>query len=214
MVVSADPIAGGVVDRIAQPGGNVTGLTLMAPELAGKRLELLREVAPRMRRAAAVVTSRHDAVAARWLHDSEAAAGRLGLGFRIAEVGRGREQWDAAFAALRQDGVGGVTIVEGPRSFEERSHIAASALKHGLATALPFRAQVEAGGLLSYGANLTEMYRRAATLADKILRGTPPSAIPVEQPTKFDLVINLGTAKALGLTIPPSLLVRADQVIE
>jgi ABC-type uncharacterized transport system substrate-binding protein len=215
MATSADPIGGGVVGGLAHPGGNVTGLTVITPDVAGKRLELLKEMVPGLRLAAAVYAPGRATfpVVADWLIQSEVAARALGITLQRAEI-LGAERWDAAFAALKKDGVGAVIVVEGPRYILEAPQIAAAALKHRLPTAFPIREQVEAGGLMSYGANLVSMWQRAAHLADRILRGAKPADLPIEQPTKFELVINLKTAKALGLTIPPAVLARADEIIQ
>lgn len=214
MAVSADPVGGGVTGSIAHPGGNITGLTLVTPEITGKRLELLKEMVPRLRRVTAVVPERRDfPVVARWIKENEIAARTLGLGLQVADVA-GPDKWDAAVAALKRDGVGAATLVEGPRYIVEAPEIAGAALKHRLPTIFPFREQVEAGGLMSYGANIADMWRRAATLVDKILRGAKPGDLPIEQPTKFELVINARTARALGLTIPSTLLLRATEGIQ
>ncbi len=215
MAVSADPVGGGVVGGLAHPGGNVTGLTLINAEVAGKRIELLREIVPDLRRVAALYNpeARTFPVTVAWVTQSEATARALGLTLQRAEV-IGIDRYDAAFAALKRDGVGALTVTEGPRYVLQGPQIAAAAVKHGLATVFPFREQVGAGGLMSYGANMIGMWQRAAHFADRILRGAKPGDLPLEQPTKFELLINLKTAKALGLTIPPSLLMRADEVID
>ena len=137
----------------------------------------------------------------------------LGITLPRAEV-FGADRYDAAFAALKKDGVGALTVTEGPRYLLHAPQVAAAALKHGLATVFPYREQVEAGGLMMYGANQIGMWRRAGHFADRILRGAKPADLPVEQPTKFDLFINGKTAKALNLTVPPALRIRVDQVIE
>jgi putative ABC transport system substrate-binding protein len=218
MAVSIDPVGGGLVDSLAHPGGNVTGLTLMAGEVTGKRIELLREIVPGLRRVAAVYNpiARTYPQTVDFVTQSEATARALGIRLQRAELDplMGADRWDAAVAALKKGGVGALTVMEGPLFIHQAPQIAATALKHRLATVFPYREQVEAGGLMSYGANMIGMWQRAAHFADRILRGTKPADLPVEQPTKFDLLINGKTAKALGLTIPPALRIRADEVIQ
>jgi len=213
--VSCDPVEANVVGSLAHPGGNLTGLTLITSEVAGKRIEFLKEIIPQLSRVAALYNpdSRTFPVTVAWVTQSETAARALGIELQRAEV-IGVDRYDAAFAALKKAGVGAITVTEGPRYMLQAPQIAAAAVKHGLATVFPFREQVEAGGLMSYGANMIEMWQRAAHFADRILRGAKPGDLPLEQPTKFELVINLRTATALKLTIPPTLRVRADQIIE
>ena len=150
------------------------------------------------------------------MNQSEATARALGITLQRTRLDpwMSAEQWDMAFAALRKDGVGAVTVMEGPIYLIQAPQIVAAALKHGLPTAFAFRPQAEAGGLMSYGANTTTMWRRGAYFVDRILRGAKPGDLPIEQPTAFELTINLKTAKALGITIPSSLRLRADHVIE
>jgi putative ABC transport system substrate-binding protein len=150
------------------------------------------------------------------MNQSEATARALGITLQKThlEPWMSAEQWDMAFAALRKDGVGAVTVMEGPVYVIQAPQIVAAALKHGLPTAFAFRPQAEAGGLMSYGANVTTMWRRSAYFVDRIFRGAKPGDLPIEQPTEFELTINLKTAKALGITIPSSLRLRADHVIE
>jgi putative ABC transport system substrate-binding protein len=177
---------------------------------------LLKEAVPGLKRIAAIPYG-HDSFCVRrvWINQSEATARALGITLQRTDLApwMSADQWDAAFAALKKDGVGAVTVMEGPIYLIQAPHIVAAALKHGLATAFAFRPQAEAGGLMSYGANTTTMWRRGAYFVDRILRGAKPGDLPVEQPTEFELTINLKTAKALGLKIPQALLVRA-QVIE
>jgi len=218
MAVSGNPVGAGLVGSLARPGGNVTGLALMAAEVTGKRIELLKEIVPRLRRVAAVYNpdTATSTFSVDFVTQSEATARALGITLQRAELDplMGANQWDAAFAALKKDGVGAVTVMEGPRYQLRAPEIAAAALKHGLATVFGFRAHVEAGGLMSYGTDVVGMWQRAAHFADRILRGAKPGDLPIEQPTKFELFINGKTAKALGLTIPQSLLIRADEVIQ
>ena len=218
MAISGDPIRYGIVSSLARPGGNVTGLSLMTVEVTGKRIEFLKEIVPGLRRVAAVYNPifRTLPQTVDFVTQSEATARALGMTLQVAELdpSMGADRWDAALAALKKGGVGALTVAEGPRFQLRASEIAAAALKHGLATVFPSRDQVEAGGLISYGTDFTAMWRRAAHFADRILRGANPGDLPIEQPIKFELLINGKTAKALGLTIPQSLLIRADQVIE
>jgi putative ABC transport system substrate-binding protein len=215
MVVASDPIRGGVVDNLRAPGANVTGHAIMGPELAGKRLELLKEVVPSLSRVALGLPAgrRSEPVVVQYIEEYQAAAHQLGLRFQVVEVGSA-EEWDAAFARLRRAGVGAVAVPEGHTLQSQARQIVAAAIRHRLPTVHAFRADIEAGGLMSYGVDVVDLWRRSAVFVDKILRGTKPGDIPIEQPTKFELIINMKTAKALGLTIPPPLLLRADQVIE
>jgi putative ABC transport system substrate-binding protein len=217
MAGACDPVACGVVSSLAHPEGNVTGLTIITSEVAGKRVEFLEEAIPGLKRMAAL-TYGHDNFCVRrvWMSQTEATARALGITLQTISVdpGMSAEQWDVTFAALRKDGVGAVTVMEGPIYLIQAPQIVAAALKHGLPTAFAFRPQAEAGGLMSYGANTTTMWRRGAYFVDRILRGAKPGDLPIEQPTAFELTINLKTAKALGITIPSSLRLRADHVIE
>ena len=210
--ISNDPVAEGVVSSIARPGGNITGLTSIAPELVGKQLELLKEVAPKVSQVAVLRNpSNHGHPLT--LRQAEGAAQALGLQLHIMQAGSPAEI-DAAFAAMRSEHAGDILVLRDPLFLGQRTQIAALAAKSRLPAVYGFREAAEAGGLMAYGASVPFMYRSAATYVDKILRGAKPADLPVEQPTKFELVINLKTAKALGLTIPQSLLQRADQVIE
>ncbi len=211
LALSGDPVGAGLVASLAQPGGNITGLSMQWPDTSGKRLELLREVVPSFRRLAIMVNVGFpDAV----LDASEAQAAAQSLGLEIAthEIRRAGDIVPA-FESLK-DHADALYVTADALLNANRIRINTLALGARLPTMHAFRESVEAGGLMSYGPNLASMFRRAAELADKILRGTKPGDIPVEQPTKFDLVVNLITARALGLTIPPTLLARADEVIE
>jgi putative ABC transport system substrate-binding protein len=217
MATSADPVSGGVVASLARPGGNVTGLSLMTPDLTAKRLQLLKEAVPGLSRVAAV----HDPhppkpILAQWTKENEVAAGALGLRLQVVDLGADPATWGAALASMAKAGVGGLSFIESPvfGSGSNRTRLAELAVTHRLPTIFPFREHADAGGLMSYGVNLADLFRRAAGFVDRILKGAKPADLPVEQPTKFELVINLRTAKALGLTIPPSVLARADEVIE
>ena len=210
--VVGDPVAVGLVASLARPGGNVTGLASVAPEVVGKQLELLKEVAPKISRVA-ILQNPSNPGHSEVLRQAEAAARVLGLQLHVSQA-RTPAEIDAAFAAMRSQRADGVLVARDALVLVQRNQIAALAAKNRLPTVYGFRENAEAGGLMAYGANVSAMYRRAATYVDKILKGAKPGDLPIERPTKFELVINLKTAKALGLTIPPSLLQRADQVIE
>ena len=210
--VVGDPVAVGLVASVARPGGNITGLSSMAPEVVGKQLELLKEVAPKVSRVAVLQNPRNQAHPF-VLRQAEAAARTLGLQLHIAQAGTPAEI-DAAFATMRSKRAGGVLVLRDGFFLAQRAQIAALAAKDRLPSVYGLKEQAEAGGLMAYGASTAPMYRRAATYVDKILKGAKPADLPVEQPTKFELVINLKTAKALGLTMPQSLLLRADEVIQ
>jgi putative ABC transport system substrate-binding protein len=212
---AGDPVASGVVTSLARPGGNVTGLSLLAPELVGKCLELLKQAVPGVSRVAVlrepgVVGERLDKD---MLKRAEGAARALGVRFEVLEV-RGPADFDRAFSDMTRAHAGALTVLGSTMFSTERRRLVDLAAKNRLPAVYPWREFVDAGGLMAYGANIADLYRRAAIYVDKILKGAKPADLPVEQPTKFELVINLKTAKALGLTIPPSLLLRADQVIE
>jgi putative ABC transport system substrate-binding protein len=206
-----DPVGGGLVATLAQPGGNVTGLSLQATDLGGKRLELLREIVPRLRRLAIMVDVGYsDSVLE--MGEVRAAARTLGIEVAPAEIRRAEDIVPTVEAVKAQ--ADALYVVVGALVGAYRTRIITSALSARLPTLFSNREQVQAGGLMSYGPSVPDMFHRTADLVDKILRGAKPGDIPVEQPTKFELVINLTTARALGLTIPDSFLLRADEVIE
>jgi ABC-type uncharacterized transport system substrate-binding protein len=208
---SGDPVGSGLVGSLARPGGNATGLSNQQPDLAGKRLELLREVVPRIRRVAIMANIGNPATA-RDMREVQATAGTLGLEVVPLEVRRA-EDIALTFDTLKGQ-ADALYVCTEPLVFTNRIRINTLALAAGLPTMHGFREFVEAGGLMSYGTHFPNLFRRAGDYVDKILRGAKPADIPVEQPTKFNLVVNLITAKALGLTFPLSLLARADEVIE
>jgi putative ABC transport system substrate-binding protein len=209
--VAVDPVGGGLVSSLARPGGNVTGLSVQQTELAGKRLELLHEVLPRLRRLAVMADAGYpDSV--REAGDVEATARTLGLEVTPLEIRRA-EDVVPAFEALKSQ-ADALYVVSDALIAANRSRIITFALSAHLPTMLSYREYVQAGGLMSYGPDYTDIFRHAADIVDKILRGTKPGDIPVEQPTKFELVVNLTTAKALGLTIPAPFLSLADELIE
>jgi len=212
MGAMGDPVGQGVVLSLAHPGGNVTGLTSLASDLEGKRLEILKELVPNLSLVAVFSnpTNRYMSLA---LQNTRRAADTLKLMLRVHEA------FDAASLDNELDSVsrarpGAILVLADTFLEQQRRRIAQFALRVGLPSIYTYREHVEVGGLVSYAPSYHDMFRRAATYVDKILKGAKPANLPIEQPTKFELVINLKTAKALGLTIPPSLLARADQVIE
>ena len=209
---AADPVGTGVVASLARPGGNVTGLSSQQTDTTTKRLELLREVVPGLRRLAILANTDNSYVALE-MREVEAATRTLGLETASVEIRRA-EDITPAFEGLKGGRAEALYVLPDPLLFANRIRINTLALGARLPTLHALREYVEAGGLISYGTNWPDQWRRAADYVDKILRGTKPGDIPVEQPTKFDLIINLTTAKALGLTIPESFLARADEVIE
>jgi putative ABC transport system substrate-binding protein len=212
MNVAGDPLGSGLVESLARPGGNVTGMSLMAPDLGGKRLELLKELLPRLGRVA-VLWNATNPYAALVYRQTQAAGRTLGIEVQSLEV-RGPDDFEGAFEAARQQHSDALITVEDPLTGAYRERIVHLAAVDRLPSLYGNREEVVAGGLISYGANFTDLFRRAAGYVDKILKGVKPADLPVQQPTKFELVINLKTAKAFGLQVPPSLLARADEVIE
>ena len=217
MVYGDDPVRQGYVESLARPGGNITGGTYtIAPEtpgeIRGKAIELLAECRPGLSRVAVLMDPTFPSARTYWL-SAEASARSRGMAVQAVEV-RETGELAGAFARMVKDRVQAIQIIGGPFMYNARAQTAEFGVRHRLPTAYPWRAGAEAGGLLSYGPNLAAMWYRAAVYVDKILKGAKPADLPVEQPTEFELVVNLKTAKALGLTIPPSILQRADQVIE
>jgi putative ABC transport system substrate-binding protein len=210
-VILPDPIGSGLVASLARPGGNLTGLSIQLTDLAGKRLELLREVVPGLRRLAFLLDAGYPAMLLE-MSEAQAITNTLGIEITKLEI-RGPEDLVPAFETLK-DGADALYVSGGPLISANRIRINTLANAARLPTMHGEKAYVEAGGLMSYGPNFPDLFRRAAEFVDKILRGAKAGDIPVEQPTKFDLVINLTTAKALGLEVPPTLLARADEVIE
>jgi putative ABC transport system substrate-binding protein len=210
-----DPVGSGLVTSLARPGGNVTGLSLFAPELVGKRLELLKQVAPGVTRVAVLWQpgGQVERTEKDLLRAAEAAARALGIQLQFVEA-RGPADIDRAFADMTKARARALTVLGTNMFFRERRRLVDLAAKNRLPAVYSLKEYVDAGGLMVYGPNTADSFRRAATYVDKILKGAKPAELPVEQPTKFELVINLKTAKALGLTIPPSLLQRADEVIQ
>jgi putative ABC transport system substrate-binding protein len=213
LVTSGDPVGSGLVASLARPGGNVTGLSL-SPTLAisGKQLELLKEAFPTVSHVAVLANPANPPTAG-LLTETERAARSLGLRLRVVQV-REPKQFDDAFATIKNERLPALLVIPDPLVNDERGKIVAFAATNRLPAIYPYRTFVDTGGLMSYGVDLSDLSRRAATYIDRILKGAKPAELPIEQPTKFELVVNLKTAKALGLTIAPSLLLRADQVIQ
>ena len=213
MAQDSDPVGNGFVASLARPGGNITGLSALRPELSGKRLELLKEIVPRLSRVAVFGTSTQPGNA-QMLKEIELAAGVFGVKLQFVDI-LGPKDIESAFRAAgkgRADAV--LMLAAGSLVTSHRTEIVELAVKSRLPVIYPNSQWVDAGGLMTYGASNTYMERRAATYVDKILKGAKPTDLPVEQPTKFELVINLKAAKQIGLTIPPNVLVRADRVIK
>jgi putative ABC transport system substrate-binding protein len=212
---SPDPVESGLITSLARPGGNVTGLSFLAPELVGKRLEHLKQAVPGVSRVAVLWQpgGLGERTEKDMLKGAEVAARALGVRPQYVET-RGPEDFDRAFSDMTRARAGALTVLGSVMFFGERRRLVDLAAKNRLPAVYPSREYVDAGGLMAYGSNLADLFRRAATYVDKILKGAKPGDLPVEQPTKFEFVINLKTAKALGLTIPPSLLGRADEIIQ
>ena len=209
-VATLDPVATGLVTSLARPGRNVTGMTSISGDLIAKRLELIRELLPKLTRVAILVREASP-TAAQYVHETQAAARNLGIELQIVSE-RDPNDLDGMFAALQ--GLSALVVADDAEFTADRARIAELALKSRLPTISGLREMVEAGGLLAYGASFGELYRRAASHVYKILQGVNPADVPVEQPAKFEFVLNMRTAKALGLTVPPTLLARADELIE
>ena len=211
-VVHGDPVGTGDVQSLARPGSNVTGVSQLHPELSAKQLDVLNQVVPRLRRLAVLWNADVAAKAGDW-RELRVAGQALGIVLQSREVRR-TVDLDGAFAAIQNDRPDAVLVLGDPMLFTLRRAIADFAGKERLPVMYPWRGAVQAGGLISYGADADDLVRRAAGYVDRILKGTSPAELPVQQPTKFELVINLKTARALGLTIPQSVLARADQIIQ
>ncbi len=213
MAVSRDPVGSGFIASLARPGGNITGLANdPAPEIMGKNLELLKEVVPRASRVA-LLWNPVPAGAAIYKNAVETAARNLGVTLQSVEI-RAENEFESAFAAMIRERANGVVVTSDPIFLGSRSQLVRLAGRHRLPTVYVQREFVEAGGLMSYGGNLAYQFRRAAVYVDKILKGAKPADLPVEQPTQFDLVVNMRTAKDLGIKIPNSVLALATKVIE
>ena len=211
MAQDPDPVGNGFVASLALPGGNITGLATFAPELSGKQLELLKESIPQLSRVAVFGTSSNPGNAQN-LREAELSAKAFGVKLQYIDV-LGPKDFEAAFRAAREERADAVLILPGSILNLQRAKLTDLALKSRLPAIYPQTEFTEAGGLMYYGTNSPDLFRRAAIYVDKILKGAKPANLPVEQPTKFELVINLKTAKQIGLTIPPNVLARADRVI-
>jgi putative ABC transport system substrate-binding protein len=207
-----DPVEAGFVESLARPGGNITGLTTLNRELGGKRLELLKEAVPKVARVAVLFEAANRPSVIEVKEDLPVAARALKLTVQSREV-RAADGFDRLFAALNKDRPDGLLVLGGPVMIANHKRIASFALKSRLPS-IGYRGYVDAGGLMSYGADQADSYRRVSYYVDKILKGAKPADLPIEQPTKFEFVINLKTAKQIGLTIPPNVLARADRVIK
>jgi len=212
MLVGVDPVAAGLIASLGHPGGNMTGLSVMTAELSGKQLEFLKETVPTVSRIA-VLANPTDPNNPPRLQYMQVVAHALRVQLHVLEV-QSHEDVKRAFAAIQHEGIGAFLVLSDTLLIDQfRSDIAAFALRHRLPAMYTAREDVEAGGLMTYRASLPDMYRRAAYYVDRLLKGAKPADLPVEQPTKFTLVINLKTAQAMGLTMPPTLLFQADEVI-
>ena len=209
---AGDPVGTGLVASLARPGGNVTGLSVLNTELSGKRLELLKEVVPTASRIA-VLLNPANSINPLQLKEIQSAGPASGVTLLSLEV-KGTDDIDRAFTAMKKQRIGALIVLGDPLLETHRTRIAELAVKSQLPAIYSLAPYVEAGGLMSYGTNFDDTYRRAAVYVDKILKGTKPADLPVEQPTKFEFIINLKAAKQIGLTIPPNVLVRADKVIK
>jgi putative ABC transport system substrate-binding protein len=212
MAQDTDPVGSGFVASLARPGGNITGLATLAPEIGGKNLELLKELVPRLARVA-VMGNSTNAGNALAFRETERAAGALGVHLQYLDV-REPKDIEPAFRTAMKERADALLVLGNPHLNAHRTHVAALAVQSRLPAAYTRPEFVDAGGLMTYGASYNDLARRAATYVDKLLKGAKPADLPVEQPLKFELVLNLKTAKALGLTIPPTLLFQADKVIQ
>jgi putative tryptophan/tyrosine transport system substrate-binding protein len=212
MAFDSDPVGSGFVASLARPGGNITGLSTLAPEISGKLLELLKEIVPRLSRVAVLGTSTTPGYAP-VLKEMELAAGALKVKLQNLDV-LSPKDIETAYRAASKGRAQAVLVRGGPVLTSQRTQVVELAVKSRLPAIYNVAEFVEAGGLMTYSASITDLYRRAATYVDKILKGAKPADLPVEQPTKFELIINLKAAKQIGLTIPPNVLVRADKVIK
>ena len=211
MAQDGDPVGNGFVASLARPGGNITGMSQLAAEISGKQLELLKETVPKLSRVAVLGTSTRPGNA-QALKETELAAETFGVRLQYLDV-RGPKDIETAFREARQGRAGAVLVLQSPVFTSQRTQVAEFAAKTRLPAIYPQTEYTEAGGFMCYGVNTPDLFRRAAYHVDKILKGAKPADLPIEQPTKFELVINLKAAKQIGLTIPPNVLARADKVI-
>ncbi len=212
MVAVGDPVKVGLVPNLARPGGNITGLSLLTPELSGRRLQMLLEIAGRARRVAALINPDND-IHAVFLDETRAAAAKLGVQLQTLSA-RNAQELQQAFESAKAQRTDSLLVFDDPVLWSHRKLAVQMAAKFKLPAMYGYREFVDEGGLISYGPDRPEQYRRTAGYVDRILKGAKPANMPIEQPTKFELIVNAKTARALGLTIPQSILVRADRVIE
>jgi putative ABC transport system substrate-binding protein len=212
MMQVGDPVGSGFVASLARPGGNITGSSTLAPELSGKRLELLKEIVPRLSRVAVLGTSTNPG-SAQSLRETELAAGAFGVKLQYLDV-LDPKDIETAFRAASKGRAEALLLLGSPITFSQRTQVLDLAIKGRLPAIYAFPEFVEEGGLMTYSVSFTDLFRRAATYVDKILKGAKPADLPVEQPTKFEFIINLKAAKQIGLTIPPNVLARADKVLK
>jgi putative ABC transport system substrate-binding protein len=212
MAQDTDPVGNGFVNSLARPGGNITGLSNYHPDLTGKQLELLKEMVPKLTRVA-IIGNSNEPGNSQALKEIEPAARQFGIRWHYVDL-RDRESIMPAFEAARRERVDAAVIVSSPVSYAYRVQIAELAAKNRMPAMYQVAESVESGGLVTYGISTADLWRRAGTYVDKILRGAKPAELPVEQPTKFEFIINLKAAKQIGLTIPPNVLARADKVIK
>jgi putative tryptophan/tyrosine transport system substrate-binding protein len=213
MVAVADPVGAGLIASLARPGGTVTGLSLLTPDLSGKRLALLLEVLPRNAKRIAVLTNLDNGSHEVFVRETTAAAKTRGIELQRVDARR-REHLERSFNAVKQTRASGLIVFDDPVLWDFRDEIVALAARHGVPVMYGYREFTDEGGLMSYGPHRPDLYRRTAIYVDKLLKGAKPGDLPIEQPTRFEMIINVKAGRALGLTIPPSLLARADQVIE
>jgi putative ABC transport system substrate-binding protein len=211
MSSGGDPVSDGFVASLARPGGNITGLSTLAPEISGKQLELLKEIVPRFSHVAVLWTSSNPGNA-QALREMERAAGAFGVKLQFLDI-LGLKDIQTAFRAASKGRADAVLVLQSGVATAQRTEIAKLAIKSRLPAIYPRSDFVEDGGLMSYGVSISDLDRRAATYVDKILKGTKPADLPVEQPTKFEFIVSLKAAKQIGLTIPPNVLARADRII-
>ena len=213
MITQGDPVASGLVDSLARPGGNITGLTRLTQDLNGKRLEVLKETVPRISRVGILVDASSPETAAASVKDYESTGRALKMAIHPVEIRGPKPDFEGAFQAATKGRIDALITIRDALTASYPKRIAELAIKHRFPSMHADSPYVEAGGLMSYATNDADQFRRAAVFVDKILKGATPADLPVEQPTKFEFVINLKTAKQIGLTIPPNVLVRADKVI-
>jgi putative tryptophan/tyrosine transport system substrate-binding protein len=213
MASSADAVGTGLVSSLARPGGNTTGMTILVPELSAKRLEVLKEALPKAERVGVLWNSTAGPAGGLALRATEAAASKLALHLQPVDV-RGPDEIEAAVSIIAKGHAEALFIIEGPMLIQNRGQVIEIAARNRLPTVAPLREFADAGGLIAYGPSLVDSFRHSARYVDKILRGTKPADLPVEQPSKLELIVNMKTAKALGIKIPQLILVRADKLIE